>query len=167
MDELSGTVPAIPSSVSELPPVGDDTVMVAKTEHILPAVQEKDMKEPKSTDVRKAPVSKSLRAGGLVFPVGRVHRLLKKNHHGPISETSSVYLTGVMEYLAQEVLDMAGAEARKLKRKRITSRALYLGFHGDEDLRELYETLNIVLPGSGVVPDPGFVHKSKKPKQSE
>jgi histone H2A len=108
---------------------------------------------------RKESVSKSVRAG-LEFPVGRIHRLLKRKYAGPVSETSSVYLAGVLEYLAREVLDVSAVSAKEDHRKRITNRSLYLGFQHDSDLQKLYKEMKILIPGGGVVPV--CITKSKK-----
>lgn len=52
--------------------------------------------------------SRSNRAG-LQFPVGRIHRLLRKGNYAErIGTGASVYLAAVLEYLAAEVLELAG-----------------------------------------------------------
>ena len=52
--------------------------------------------------------SRSSRAG-LQFPVGRIHRLLRKgNYSERVNAGAPVYLAAVMEYLAAEVLELAG-----------------------------------------------------------
>ena len=52
--------------------------------------------------------SRSSRAG-LQFPVGRIHRLLRKgNYASRVGAGAPVYLAAVMEYLAAEVLELAG-----------------------------------------------------------
>ena len=56
--------------------------------------------------------SRSTRAG-LQFPVGRVHRLLKKGNYAErVGAGAPVYLCAVMEYLAAEILELAGKELR-------------------------------------------------------
>ena len=48
--------------------------------------------------------SRSTRAG-LQFPVGRIHRLLRKGNYAErVGAGAPVYLAAVMEYLAAEVL---------------------------------------------------------------
>lgn len=52
--------------------------------------------------------SRSSRAG-LQFPVGRIHRLLRKGNYAErVGAGAPVYLAAVMEYLAAEVLELAG-----------------------------------------------------------
>ena len=52
--------------------------------------------------------SRSNRAG-LQFPVGRIHRLLRKGKYAErVGAGASVYLAAVLEYLAAEVLELAG-----------------------------------------------------------
>merc|ERR1712123_380584 len=51
--------------------------------------------------------SRSSRAG-LQFPVGRIHRLLRKgNYAARVGAGAPVYMAAVMEYLAAEVLQLA------------------------------------------------------------
>ena len=62
--------------------------------------------------------SRSSRAG-LQFPVGRIHRHLRKgNYSERVGAGAPVYLAAVMEYLAAEVLELAGNAANDLKTKR-------------------------------------------------
>jgi len=63
--------------------------------------------------------SRSSRAG-LQFPVGRIHRLLRKGNYAErVGAGAPVYLAAVMEYLAAEVLELAGNAARDNKKTRI------------------------------------------------
>ena len=68
--------------------------------------------------------SRSNRAG-LQFPVGRIHRLLRKGNYAErVGAGAPVYLAAVMEYLAAEVLELAGNAARDNKKTRIIPRHL-------------------------------------------
>ena len=61
--------------------------------------------------------SRSSRAG-LQFPVGRIHRMLRKGNYAErVGAGAPVYLAAVMEYLAAEVLELAGNAARDNKKK--------------------------------------------------
>jgi histone H2A len=71
----------------------------------------------------KKSVSKSAKAG-LQFPVGRIARYLKKGKYASrIGAGAPVYLAAVLEYLAAEVLELAGNAARDNKKNRIVSPA--------------------------------------------
>lgn len=46
---------------------------------------------------------------GLQFPVGRIHRFLRKGNYAErVGAGAPVYMAAVMEYLAAEVLELAG-----------------------------------------------------------
>ncbi|XP_048449436.1 histone H2A-like, partial [Rhincodon typus] len=66
--------------------------------------------------------SRSSRAG-LQFPVGRVHRLLRKGNYAErVGAGAPVYLAAVLEYLTAEILELAGNAARDNKKTRIIPR---------------------------------------------
>lgn len=70
--------------------------------------------------------SRSAKAG-LAFPVGRVHRLLRKGNYAQrVGAGAPVYLAAVLEYLAAEILELAGNAARDNKKTRIIPRHLQL-----------------------------------------
>ena len=52
--------------------------------------------------------SRSSRAG-LQFPVGRIHRLLRKGNYAErVGAGAPVYMAAVLEYLSAEILELAG-----------------------------------------------------------
>ena len=58
----------------------------------------------KTAKSRSKAKSRSSRAG-LQFPVGRVHRILRKGNYAPrIGSGAPVYLAAVLEYLSAEIL---------------------------------------------------------------
>ncbi|KAK2177585.1 hypothetical protein NP493_591g02095 [Ridgeia piscesae] len=88
----------------------------------------------KGGKARQKGKTRSSRAG-LQFPVGRIHRHLRKgNYSDRIGAGASVYLAAVMEYLAAEVLELAGNAARDNKKSRIIPRHLQLAIRNDEEL---------------------------------
>ncbi|CAA7267264.1 hypothetical protein NLJ89_g3839 [Agrocybe chaxingu] len=94
--------------------------------------------------------SRSAKAG-LQFPVGRVHRLLKKGNYAQrVGAGAPVYLAAVLEYLAAEILELAGNAARDNKKQRIVPRHLQLAIRNDEELQKLLG--NVVISQGGVVP---------------
>ena len=81
--------------------------------------------------------SRSSRAG-LQFPVGRIHRHLKAGSYGQrVGAGAPVYLAAVLEYLAAEILELAGNAARDNKKGRISPRHLQLAVRNDEELNKL------------------------------
>merc|ERR1712003_277884 len=94
--------------------------------------------------------SRSSRAG-LQFPVGRIHRLLRKGNYAErVGAGAPVYLAAVMDYLAAEVLELAGNAARDSKKTRIIPRHIQLAVRNDEELNRLLKDATIasgsVLP---------------------
>ena len=56
---------------------------------------------------------------GLQFPVGRIRRLLRKGHYADrIGIGSAVYMAAVLEYLAAEIMELAGNAARDNRKSR-------------------------------------------------
>src|ERR1700754_3709465 len=88
----------------------------------------------KSSKLAKSRSSKA----GLAFPVGRVHRLLRKGNYAQrVGAGAPVYLAAVLEYLAAEILELAGNAARDNKKQRIVPRHLQLAIRNDEELNKL------------------------------
>ena len=95
--------------------------------------------------------SRSSRAG-LQFPVGRIHRLLRKGNYAErVGAGAPVYLAAVMEYLAAEVLELAGNAARDNKKTRIIPRHLQLAIRNDEELNKLLS--GVTIAQGGVLPN--------------
>merc|ERR1739847_252518 len=85
----------------------------------------------------KKSVTKSAKAG-LQFPVGRVRRYLKAGKYASrLGSGAPVYLAAVLEYLAAEVLELAGNAARDNKKSRIIPRHIQLAIRNDEELSKL------------------------------
>jgi histone H2A len=85
-------------------------------------------------------------------PVGRIHRLLKKGNYAQrIGSGAPVYLAAVLEYLAAEILELAGNAARDNKKSRIVPRHLQLAVRNDEELNKLLGS--VVISQGGVLPN--------------
>ncbi|VDO78058.1 unnamed protein product [Schistosoma curassoni] len=64
----------------------------------------------------RAKAKTRLARAGLQFPVGRVHRLLRKGNYAErVGAGAPVYLAAVLEYLAAVVLELSGNAARDNK----------------------------------------------------
>jgi histone H2A len=100
---------------------------------------------------RKPTVTKSNRAG-LKFPVGRLHRYLKRSFNGRVSGQASVFLAGAMEYLTHEMVELAVLKMKEQKKKRIDARHIFLAIADDEEFDTLRRQLGIVISGGGVLP---------------
>ena len=109
----------------------------------------------------KKNVSRSSKAG-LQFPVGRVARFLKQGKYATrVGAGAPVYLAAVLEYLAAEVLELAGNAARDNKKSRIIPRHIQLAIRNDEELSKLLGTVTIAA--GGVLPN---IHSVLLPKKS-
>lgn len=108
--------------------------------------------------------SRSSRAG-LQFPVGRIHRFLRKGNYAQrVGAGAPVYLAAVMEYLAAEILELAGNAARDNKKSRIIPRHLQLAVRNDEELNKLLS--GVTIAQGGVLPNIQAVLLPKKTKSS-
>ncbi|XP_053352209.1 histone H2A-like isoform X2 [Clarias gariepinus] len=113
--------------------------------------------------------TRSSRAG-LQFPVGRVHRLLRKGNYAErVGAGAPVYLAAVLEYLTAEILELAGNAARDNKKTRIIPRHLQLAVRNDEELNKLLGGVTIaqggVLPNIQAVLLPKKTEKPAKAKE--
>ncbi|XP_036171143.1 core histone macro-H2A.1 isoform X6 [Myotis myotis] len=80
--------------------------------------------------------SRSAKAG-VIFPVGRMLRYIKKGHPKyRIGVGAPVYMAAVLEYLTAEILELAGNAARDNKKGRVTPRHILLAVANDEELNQ-------------------------------
>ncbi|KAK4792409.1 hypothetical protein SAY86_022844 [Trapa natans] len=106
----------------------------------------------------KKSVSRSRKAG-LQFPVGRIARFLKVGKYAErVGAGAPVYLSAVLEYLAAEVLELAGNAARDNKKNRILPRHIQLAVRNDDELGKLFGAVTIA--SGGVLPN---IHQTLLP----
>ncbi|KAJ0734317.1 putative transcription factor Hap3/NF-YB family [Helianthus annuus] len=114
---------------------------------------------------RKKSVTKSVKAG-LQFPVGRIARFLKKGRYAQRTGSGApIYLAAVLEYLAAEVLELAGNAARDNKKTRINPRHVQLAVRNDEELGKLLA--GVTIASGGVLPNINPVLLPKKSSSAE
>ncbi|KAL7666696.1 hypothetical protein ABC855_g355 [[Candida] zeylanoides] len=78
-----------------------------------------------------------------------------------VGSGAPVYLTAVLEYLAAEILELAGNAARDNKKSRIIPRHLQLAIRNDEELNKLLG--HVTIAQGGVLPN---IHQNLLPKKS-
>lgn len=138
-----------------------------------PAKGRKAGKAPKAAKAPKAPAASGSRGprakaqtrssrAGLQFPVGRMARYLKDGKFAErIGGGAPVYLAAVLEYLAAEILELAGNAARDNKKHRIIPRHIQLAIRNDEELNKLLS--DVTIASGGVLPN---IHAALIPKKS-
>lgn len=106
--------------------------------------------------------SRSARAG-LQFPVGRVHRHLRQGRYAArVGAGAPVYMAAVLEYLAAEILELAGNASRDNKKHRIVPRHIQLAVRNDEELNKLLG--GVTIASGGVIPN---IHSVLLPKKTK
>ena len=132
------------------------------------------MATPKRSAAKKSTkVSKSQSAkAGLIFPVGRIGRMLRKGQYAKrVGASAGVYAAAVLEYLTAELLELTTKAVVEKKAKRLTPRAMTLAVRADDDLGELLKS--VTLSRGGVVPSVDKASKkagkkaAKKAKKSK
>ena len=84
-----------------------------------------------------APQSAS-KQSGLIFPVSRVTRLMRKSRLSDrISKSSCVALTSILQYFTHELISLAGDMCFSSGKVRITDRHLVLAISKDEEIKAL------------------------------
>jgi histone H2A len=105
--------------------------------------------------------TKSKRAG-VVFPVGRIQRLLKNGGYADrIGAGAAVYLAAVLEYLTAEIVELAGNAATDNNKMRILPRHIQLAVRNDEELSRLLQ--GVTISQGGVLPN---IHAVLLPKKT-
>nr|XP_005315210.1 histone H2A, sperm-like [Chrysemys picta bellii] len=95
----------------------------------------------------KAKITRSSRAG-LQFSVSCIDRLLRKGQFADrIGAGAPVYMAAVLQYVTDEIVDIAGEVAARSKKRRISPRHLQLAFHSDSELKKLLGGVTICQGG--------------------
>ncbi len=83
-----------------------------------------------------------------------------------VCKDSAVMMSGALEYLVAEMLELAGNVTRDLKCKTIKPRHIMLAFENDQELQTMFR--HVTMPGVGVVPNihPIFLKKKGDTKSN-
>lgn len=110
---------------------------------------------------RKKSKSRSSRAG-LLFPVGRIHKILKKGNYAPrIGAGAPIYLAAALEYLSAEILELAADAAKENKKSRVVPRHILFAIKNDEELNRMLR--GVTISQAGVLP---AIHSQLLPKKT-
>ena len=125
----------------------------------------------KAKTMKRVGVTRPLKFGrsvrsGLLFPVGRIHRMLKDGNYADVrypairyyltlcfqrvGAGAPIYLGGVLEYLTAEILELAGNATQDCKRVRITPRHLMFAVRSDAELSTVLH--DVIISNGGVLP---------------
>ncbi|NXE57486.1 H2A protein, partial [Casuarius casuarius] len=124
---------------------------------------------PSEDSKAKGKVSRSSRAG-LLFPVSRIDRLLRRGrfakHFGAAAPT---YLAAVLQCVAQHTVEVAGKISKESKRQRISPRHLQLAAQSSLELKQLLRGAprcwGSAVPHSQLVASPWNQKKRKSEKR--
>jgi histone H2A len=95
--------------------------------------------------VDKKSVTKSQKAG-LIFPVARINRFMKRNSGTKrMGGSAPVYMTAVLEYVTAEIMELAGNGTKKAGRKTVTPDDLTSALRGDIDLAKVFAGYGIFV----------------------
>ncbi|XP_070610761.1 histone H2A, embryonic-like [Erythrolamprus reginae] len=112
---------------------------------------------------KKPKTSRSCRAG-LIFPVSRIDRFLRKGDYAErIGSGASVYMAAVLQYLTYDLVDIAGNIATGACRRRIAPGHLHQAVRGDSELQSL---LGEVLIQENFCPRKSAASSSRRGKKS-
>lgn len=82
---------------------------------------------------------------GLTLPVSRVNRLIKKQSGVTrVGGSSPVYLTAVAEFVAAEVIELAGNYTLRGKRKQISLEDVSMAIRGDPELSYMLSSFRMI-----------------------
>ena len=95
--------------------------------------------------VKKPAVSKSTKAG-LIFPIPKINKkCVDKRLAARVGAGAPVYIAGVVEYIAREILDLAAEKCKERKHKRIMPEDVVKGIRGDKDMHKMLAGLSVLI----------------------
>lgn len=101
----------------------------------------------KASKIGKVPAgrTKSSKAG-LVFPIGRIRRMLKERMVGQrVGGHAAIYMGAVLEYLTAELVEIAGNVSKNSKKVRIMPSMIKECLKEDEEMNQLLKNVTFRL----------------------
>merc|ERR1711963_148475 len=99
---------------------------------------------------------------GLTLSTARVRSLLLKHRVAErVSPKAYVFLTGALEYLIGELLEVASIKAKEAKKQTLTNRHIYMGAKSDKEMFQL------ILGNTCYIKDAGFVTENPVPSSKK
>lgn len=87
---------------------------------------------------------------GILFPVGRIARFLRKGKFSHrLSAGAPVYIAAVLEYLTREILELSGNAAKDNGKRRITPNHIQLAIKVDDELNDWLK--DTIIPGGAII----------------
>jgi histone H3/H4 len=91
-------------------------------------------------------ISKATKAQ-IIFQPSKIRNIVENFWNNRISDDAIVGLTGIIEYVCLELLELSGNNAIDNKRKTIKVKNLYQAIKYDNELDETTKNINLVFPG--------------------
>ena len=109
------------------------------------AKSDKRKSTTKGTGTRGKKAGKSVTGqtkAGIIFAPSRVARLLRGGRFSDrFSSSAGVYLAGVLQYLASEILEIAGEIAIEHKKQRVLPKHIQMAIANDDELLKMFANI--------------------------
>lgn len=86
----------------------------------------------------------------IIFSPSIINKIFKNEIK--ISNSAKIFISAVLEYLTFEIIDLSIIFCKDDKRSRITIRDIEIAIKTDNELNKMFNKLNIILLGGGVIP---------------
>ena len=91
---------------------------------------------------------------GLTLSVPRTMKFIRKQRvSGRCGKSAMVFLTGAIEYICGEILEVSSMKTQEAKKNTISNRHLYLGIKTDTELRALFMKSGSAIRNAGFQTD--------------
>ena len=103
----------------------------------------------KQVVVKKVSKTSGQKKAGIIFPPGRIHRLLKHGLYAQrTSKDAAVFIAAVLEYITSEVVEVAGDLTMNDTKVTMTPKHINLGMRSDYELSKLASSMIVSHGGT-------------------